>query len=130
MLSELPASQLDSTAVVRLLQVALRKGWQAGPPFYADSLLGLPSTQQFSADMLQQVLHALMKFATTQSNWHTIEWLCMHHPAAQQLTSSMVEQLLLATFKWNCSYSGRNTCMEALCGLPAASHVSSDEVAQ
>jgi hypothetical protein len=60
---ELPAVlQLDSAAVVRLLQAALQKDleWIAG------SLLEFPAAEQFSTDMVSQVLQAVIECRVTQ----------------------------------------------------------------
>jgi hypothetical protein len=57
-MSKLPAArQLDNAAVARLLEVAL----QQGGPGFVYRLLAFPAAEQFSADMVSQLLHALLE---------------------------------------------------------------------
>jgi hypothetical protein len=72
-------------------------------------------TQQFSAEIVAQLLHALFKSRMPAPGMLTVD-LCKL-PAALQLSSSVVEQLLLAAADLNSSYYCRDTCIIALRGL-------------
>jgi hypothetical protein len=113
LLCKLPAAQqLESTAVVRLLQAALqqRRG-------FVEGLMECPAMQQLSADMVVQLLQALLDSTSAQSNRFSAE-ICIRQEA-QRSSSREVEQLLLDAKDRN-SLSSCDTCMEALYRLPSS----------
>jgi hypothetical protein len=57
------ALQLDRAAVARLLQAAMQQ--QQG---FFECLMELPAMQQLSADVVQQLLHALLESRSAHPN--------------------------------------------------------------
>jgi hypothetical protein len=106
--------QLDSAAVARLLQVALQQGRQV----FVGCLLALPAAEQFSADMVSQLLLAAVEHNRDGSHRTWIQQLS-GLPPARQLSSDSVAQLLLAAVKH------APGSVQWLCQLPAAQQVSS-----
>lgn len=111
--------QLGSAAVANLLQTALQQGQQG----CVDRLLEFLAAAQLSADMVAQLLHALLKCSLAEPT-RVATQLC-GLVAAQHLSSTTAEQLLHAAIKQN-GGSHHSACVEPLVGLPAAGELSSD----
>ncbi|KAF6263134.1 hypothetical protein COO60DRAFT_1624708 [Scenedesmus sp. NREL 46B-D3] len=109
----------SNAAVANLLQTALQQGQQG----CVDRLLEFPAAAQLSADMVAQLLHALLKCSLAEPT-RVATQLC-GLDAAQHLSSTTAEQLLHAAIKQN-GGSHHSACVEPQVGLPAAGELSSD----